>query len=242
MRIALIADIHGNQLALDTVLSHIDAASVDQIVCLGDVALMGPQPDEVLTTLRQRQIPTVMGNTDAWIFDLSSDNTTTIRLANWGGQHISDENRSFARSFQPTIDIALPGGRTLIACHATPRNFDEILLLATPAAEASEMLAGNSAELIAGGHTHIPFLRQVDQHRFVNPGSCGLPGIGAAIPELPPNHTVDWADYAILDVTEQSVAIAFHRVPVDVPAIIAMARTVGMPELDWWAKLWKTVD
>jgi predicted phosphodiesterase len=204
--------------------------------------LIGPQPDEVLTTLRQRQIPTVMGNTDAWIFELSSDSPTTVRLATWGNSQISEENRTFARSFQPTIDIALPRGRTLLACHATPHNFDDILLLATPAAEASELLSGNSAELIAGGHTHIPFLRQIDQHRFVNPGSAGLPGIGAAIPELPPNHTVDWADYAILDVTEQSVAIAFQRIPVDVPAILATARAAGMPEFEWWARLWKTVD
>ena len=68
MRIGLIADIHGNKLALDTVLDQLAARSVDSIVCLGDVAMLGPQPAEALATLETSRIPVVMGNTDAWFF------------------------------------------------------------------------------------------------------------------------------------------------------------------------------
>ena len=66
MRIGLIADIHGNKLALDTVLAQLDHRAVDSIVCLGDVAMLGPQPAESIATLQALQIPVVMGNTDAW--------------------------------------------------------------------------------------------------------------------------------------------------------------------------------
>jgi 3',5'-cyclic AMP phosphodiesterase CpdA len=64
MRVALIADIHGNALALDTVLAELSRDHVDQIVCLGDVVEGGPQPREILDRIRALGCPIVMGNTD----------------------------------------------------------------------------------------------------------------------------------------------------------------------------------
>ncbi|CAN5696878.1 metallophosphoesterase family protein [soil metagenome] len=239
MRIALIADIHGNHIALETVLTRIDASGVDQIICLGDVAMMGPQPDEVLNTLRTRKIPTVMGNTDAWIFDEKTDDPDIPTLPGWGRKQISAENVDFARSFQPTIEIASPGGRSFLACHATPRNYDEVLIASTPRPEMDEMLGGSSSDLIAGGHTHVQFVRQFDQQRFINPGSVGLPGIGPTNPDLPRHRNVDWAEYAVIEATESDMAITLHRIPVDILAILAMAHEVGMADVDWWSTLWK---
>jgi len=43
MRLGLIADIHGNGLALDAVLRELEQIGVDEIACLGDIAV-GPQP------------------------------------------------------------------------------------------------------------------------------------------------------------------------------------------------------
>jgi len=67
MRIALIADIHGNLVALETVLHELAQESIDQILCLGDVGALGPQPHEVIDRLRQLQCTVVLGNTDAWL-------------------------------------------------------------------------------------------------------------------------------------------------------------------------------
>jgi predicted phosphodiesterase len=64
MRIALIADIHGNVVALDEVLAELEEKAVDQIVCLGDVAAGGPRPVETLERLRELDCPVVMGNAD----------------------------------------------------------------------------------------------------------------------------------------------------------------------------------
>ncbi|MBK9210161.1 MAG: metallophosphoesterase family protein [Anaerolineales bacterium] len=52
MRIAFISDIHGNFTAFQAVLADINSQHVDQIVCLGDVVTMGPQPVEVLNKLK----------------------------------------------------------------------------------------------------------------------------------------------------------------------------------------------
>ncbi len=52
MRIALLADIHGNTVALETVLACLTTDPVDHIVCLGDVALRGPEPRRALALLK----------------------------------------------------------------------------------------------------------------------------------------------------------------------------------------------
>jgi predicted phosphodiesterase len=52
MRVALLADIHGNALALSAVLADLARDSVDQIICLGDVVEGGPQPREALGLIR----------------------------------------------------------------------------------------------------------------------------------------------------------------------------------------------
>ncbi len=52
MRIAVIADIHGNQLALEAVLQDLHRQpAVDQLVIAGDLCLNGPCPRQVLETV-----------------------------------------------------------------------------------------------------------------------------------------------------------------------------------------------
>ncbi len=68
-RIALIADIHGNDHALDAVLSDIERAGVDDVICLGDVATLGPSPASCLERIGELGCRCVMGNHDAFLLD-----------------------------------------------------------------------------------------------------------------------------------------------------------------------------
>lgn len=64
MRTALFSDIHGNLPALEAVLADIDRRQVDRLYCLGDLVGYSPFPNEVIERIRDRAIPTVMGNYD----------------------------------------------------------------------------------------------------------------------------------------------------------------------------------
>jgi len=64
MRIAIFSDIHANLHALQAVLGAIDARKPDAIYCLGDLVGYGAFPNEVIALIRQRGIPTIMGNYD----------------------------------------------------------------------------------------------------------------------------------------------------------------------------------
>src|SRR5437867_10242330 len=87
MRIAVISDMHGNDLAFEAVEVDIQKQKVDQIVCLGDAAQGGPQPAAVVQRLRRLNCPVVMGNADAWLIsgkETADDGIPTERLRKMG--------------------------------------------------------------------------------------------------------------------------------------------------------------
>ena len=69
MRVAIISDIHANYRALQAVLTDIDRQKVDETISLGDNIGYGPEPEEVVQTLRKRGIPSIMGNHELGLAD-----------------------------------------------------------------------------------------------------------------------------------------------------------------------------
>src|SRR5579885_939731 len=109
MRIALIADIHGNAVALDAALADIERTGADTIICLGDVAVLGPQPRAVLERLRALGCRNVMGNGDAELLDpppadAADEMARHMReIGLWGAAQLSAADKEFVASFQPTV-------------------------------------------------------------------------------------------------------------------------------------------
>lgn len=65
MRFAVINDVQGNAVALNAVLEDIAGhEGVERIVSTGDLVGRGPQPNEVIDTIRDRRIESVLGNYD----------------------------------------------------------------------------------------------------------------------------------------------------------------------------------
>ena len=66
MRVAVLSDIHGFDLAFETVLADLDATGpYDAVVIAGDLCEIGPRPDRVIELIRERGYAAVQGNTDA---------------------------------------------------------------------------------------------------------------------------------------------------------------------------------
>src|SRR3954453_10504511 len=94
VRVALVSDIHGNAGAFDAVLDDISSHEVDAIICLGDVATLGPEPGEVLERLRRLGCLCVRGNHDDYLLqaDLVDDHSEApeIREAiNWARDQLT---------------------------------------------------------------------------------------------------------------------------------------------------------
>lgn len=238
MRIAIFSDIHGNCVALDAVLVDLQDKPVDSMVCLGDAIQGGPQPLQVVERLRQLGCPVVMGNADAWLLtgEESGDEQIApdrlqamneVRL--WSLAQLSAADRAFIAAFQPTVELALADELRLLAYHGSPKSFDDVILPDIAQKKLAAYLDGYAADVYCGGHTHVQFVRRIGagpQIHF-NPGSVG---------RAYAHHQADaqfrndpWAEYAILTVASGRCALAFHRVPLDVTALIASYEQSGRP-------------
>ena len=69
MNHAVISCLHANLAAVEAVLDDIDSQGIQTITCLGDLVGYGPQPNEVVELVRQREIPTCQGCWDEDIID-----------------------------------------------------------------------------------------------------------------------------------------------------------------------------
>ncbi len=238
MRIAVISDIHGNCIALDSVLADLAKYPVEKMVCLGDAIQGGPQPAEVVKRLREVGCPVVMGNADAWLLSgvetgheaISPERRRSMEaVRTWSLAQLSAEDRAWIGEFQPTVEVELEAGRTLLCFHGSPASFDDIMLPDTPQPDLFKFLGQYSADVLAGGHTHVQYVRRVgaDARFFFNPGS-----VGVAYSHHQPDEGFQadpWAEYAVLTSEDARLALEFRRVPYDLARLIEVYRSSGRP-------------
>jgi predicted phosphodiesterase len=239
MRLALIADIHGNLPALDAVLAEIDREGVDRIICLGDISI-GPQPVETLERVRSLGCPVIMGNWDAWFVQGMPQFDGRLGqvlgdLRTWSVEQFSSEQRQYLTGFAPTVEVPLPNGATLLAFHGSPRSFEDSIFATTPDQELEQMFAGRTALVLAGGHTHFQLFRRFGESVLLNPGSIGLP---FRRPQRGIMEIAPWAEYGIVQHDGDRVSIELRRTAFDLDAFLRKMRESGMPHADWWAGLW----
>lgn len=232
MRVALISDIHGNQVALDAVLKDIARVGVERTVCLGDTATLGPSPVPVLETLREHAIDCIEGNHDAFLLEPPLLETYTqappiVAAVDWCRAELPDWALTFLRGFVPALDIELGGGTLLQLFHGTPRSHMEDLLATTPAAELDSMLDDPRGTVLAGGHTHIQMLRQHRGTLLVNSGSVGLP-FREFVNHGPPT-ILPHAEYATVEAHPGGVQVTLRRVRLDKDALRSAAAASKNP-------------
>jgi putative phosphoesterase len=242
-RVALIADIHGNGVALEAVLADVDRRSADEIICLGDVAAGGPQPREVLARLRALGCAVVRGNADDWLLgdkpaDADGEGRRLRAIVEWARAQLTDADLAYMESFVPTVERELGRSRRLLCFHGSPRASSDRLLATTPEDELACLFADGAADVFAGGHTHVQLVRRLGASLLVNPGSVGLPLCGAG--DGDPSAAADprmphYADYAVIEAEAAALAIELRRVPVDIDAIERVGHVSGMPYPDSWA-------
>jgi putative phosphoesterase len=218
MRVILISDIHGNQLALEAVLRDARPAADDVVACLGDTATLGPMPREVLRTLRALGGPCIMGNHDAFLLepDLVRQYTQMPIISeaiDWCRAQLSAQDLAFVRSFANTRELTLEGGASLLLFHGSPDSHMHDLLATTDELALEARLGAHRANVMAGGHTHIQLLRQHRGSWLVNPGSVGMPFrayVAGARPEIMP-----YAEYAVVHSAGGTLSVELKRVALE---------------------------
>jgi len=242
MRVAILADIHGNSIALDAVLADLQSqGELDAIWVLGDLVAIGHDPAGVLERLLK--LPNavfIRGNTDKYVttgerpYPTLADATANPQLL----MNFAEANQSFAWTqgavtaagrFDWLADlpleyrVTLPDGTRLLCVHASPGQDDGSGFHPGLSQERRRaLLAGCDADLVCVGHTHTVLDIEVDGVRVVNPGSVSNP--------FPPDLR---AKYAILAADETGYHIEHQFVDYDHAAVIDRIRRVRHPAADY---------
>jgi diadenosine tetraphosphatase ApaH/serine/threonine PP2A family protein phosphatase len=236
MRLAAIADVHGNHLALEAVVADIRAQGIDDIVNLGDMASGPLDARRTMDALMSLDAVHVLGNHDRYLIDRPPE-----KMGSW-------DRPAHAQLDARHLDWlrAIPATRVfrdrIFLCHATPAT-DEVYWLETvlpdgtirmSTVESIERAAEAIAQpLILCAHSHLArAVRLRDGRLIVNPGSVGCPGYRDIHPHP---HVVEAgtpdARYAILELVKGAWHVTFRHVPYDHDAMAALARRNGQPEL-----------
>jgi predicted phosphodiesterase len=234
LKLAIISDVHGNLEALTNVLKDIDSAHVDSLVCLGDCIGYGPDPEAVVTEIRRRQIPTLMGN-----HELAVGNPNQLAWFNPLAQASLRKSLTMLSSESIDFIVQLPKHLVCAQCrcvHGYPPDSVRTYLF-QKSGEALVATFKSMAETVCFvGHTHDleivvfdgrraerrplksgPIQLDANCRHIINVGSVGQPRDG--------NNN---AKYAIYDTDRGELDIRF--VPYDIATTAAKIKAAGLPE------------
>ena len=175
MRVAALADVHGNAPALEAVLAEVEREAPDLIVFCGDLT-WGPLPAETLDLVRDLDARFVRGNAERALLAAGQE---AERSRFWLERHDAgalEFVRGSRRRWCSTVDGLGPTR----FCHGSPRSDEELVTPETPIERVREFLTGVEERAVVIAHTHVGYERVVDGTRLLNPGSVGLPYEGRA--------------------------------------------------------------
>jgi predicted phosphodiesterase len=236
MRYALISDIHANLPALEAVLADIETRGVEATYHLGDLVGYAPWPNEVVALLDANGIEGVAGNYDSTVatdyahcgckYEDAHQESLSHLSYDWTRRHVSAATKQRLSELPFRIDVRPNGGHTagptLALVHGAPtlntlywtedRSDDFCLKMA-------RLAVLKPGDVIAFGHTHKPWHREVGGIHFVNTGSVGRPKDG------------DWrAGWVLLDLSASGARVEFMRVTYDVERAARAIRESDLPD------------
>ena len=183
MKFAVLSDIHGNLFALRTVLEDIKKHNVDRILCLGDLAMAGPEPNKTIDFVRTQDWTVIQGNTDEMIANFSEDIYEAVManapiMANALAKdvtEISEENIKYLKNLPINKCIEVENVKILLV-HGSPRRNNENIYPNMDMDVIEQIFTDVDADIVFCGHTHIPCGYQTKTKiTVVNDGSVGRP-------------------------------------------------------------------
>lgn len=226
MKLGLLGDIHGNNSALEAVLSA--AADVEKLLVTGDLIGYYHSPRKVLELLGRWDCHIVRGNHEdmldvarkdaQYLSHVDKRYGTGLRVAI---EQLSEQQLDRLSALPHPLELIIDGCKILL-CHGAPWDIDQYVY---PDAEPEllQRCAVQSFDLVVQGHTHYPMQHKIGRTLIVNPGSVGQP-----------RNRQPGAHWAIFDTATRSVQ--FRQEAYDSSALVQESRQ-RHPELPYLAEV-----
>jgi putative phosphoesterase len=184
MRIAIVADIHGNLTALEAVVADLERREPDRVIHGGDLALAGARPAEVVDRVRGLGWPGVVGNADELLWNRAQLELQLARAPKLAPllrllfetyapatiEQLGEERVAWLRSLPAEHS---EGGIRVI--HASPGDLWRAPMPDATEAELLETYGAADEDIVVYGHIHLPFVRRLASLTVANTGSVGNP-------------------------------------------------------------------
>lgn len=180
MKLALMADIHGNHLALQAVLAAASLAGVEKLLVAGDLVGYYSYPREVLELLYPWDKHMVRGNHEDMLVAARTDSEFLAQVDKRYGtglrvaiEKLDSQQLNDLCALPHPISLDLDHCQILL-CHGAPWDIDQYVYPDAPT-ELLERCAVQDFDLVVLGHTHYPMSHRIGNTVVVNPGSVGQP-------------------------------------------------------------------
>ena len=188
MRVAVVSDAHGSLTPLEAVIADLERTAPDAVINGGDLALMGPQPAEVVDRVRELGWPGVVGNTDELLWRPEERERQVERAPKIAAvikvlfdeyapvtrELLGEERTEWLRSLP-----AEQRADDLLVTHAAPGDLWRAPMPDAADEELERTYGGRGAGSVAYGHIHRPYVQRVsDGLTVANAGSVAMPWDG----------------------------------------------------------------
>jgi len=185
MKICLYSDIHAQLPQLEAVQAAVDKESPDKEIVIGDLIMLGPDPSEVVENIRNRvRTDVVVGNLDLWVVNKrwethepkSPHQAWMFGMAQQTRERLSQKQLDWLGNLPFSMTIAPEYGHDFHIFHGTPYEIgdEDAIPLRLTDDEVKQKIKTVSAEIMAHGHIHGPFVREVNGQTIVCVAAVGM--------------------------------------------------------------------
>ena len=182
MKIAVMADMHGNYLVFKKSYDDAISRNVDLFFFLGDYLTDGFESNEIVDIIRNSNCHSIKGNREIVILENHLYNNKSWnrydQLSNFkfASETISKDNISYLNSLDITKVVEVEGKRICLS-HGSPYLVNEHVI--SDSYETFDRIIEDfDCDMYLFGHQHKFFHTEYKNRQFINPGSIGLPTDG----------------------------------------------------------------
>jgi putative phosphoesterase len=233
MKIAFISDIHGNAIALESVLQDIENQGIDKIYVLGDICYRGPEPKRSLDLVRSLHTEVIKGNADEWVVRGVQEGEVpekALELMNlerqWVVSQLEASDIDYLASLPAQLNFSIENVG-ISAFHATPTSlFDIVLPNADDQQIETSLMEAKEAQIYVYAHIHKPYIRYLNGKVIMNIGSVGLPFDG-----------ITKSSYGLIEIEDGHIKTSIRRVSYNLESVVALYHEVKYPNADMMSKV-----
>lgn len=218
MRIAILSDIHGNDVAFEAVVRDMESYKVNYVIFLGDLVAKGPQPQACYQRMLDLQpMVWLKGNTEYWldnamveVMPTSPANIKLLAYYDYMVKNMDGPSMDALIDKKPMTTIQM-GHFEGICCHGSLNSVEEAMDPINDPEHVKEILTATNVAFVLSGHSHQQYDQVLKGVRMINPGAVGLANEGDE----------GMARYAIMEVGA-SFKVDLRQVPYEVEALQAV--------------------